>query len=162
MKILYKKEKGVSPVIATILMVAITVVLASAVYLMVSGYIGSSPSKPVAISVVVTNTPTGTEFTISSGSLTISTVTPLIITVSPLSPGSTGPAGPYTATISSTSNPSFPSSSGLSITIYNPGSSTSTISAGTIITISYISGPLPTGSIVTFTYNGNVIYSYTA
>ncbi|MGC8992805.1 MAG: archaellin/type IV pilin N-terminal domain-containing protein, partial [Thermoplasmata archaeon] len=46
MKAIYGKEKGVSPVIATILMVAITVVLASAVYLMVSGYIGTAPSKP--------------------------------------------------------------------------------------------------------------------
>ncbi len=46
MKILYgKKDKGVSPVIATILMVAITVVLAATVYLMVSGYM-TGPSKP--------------------------------------------------------------------------------------------------------------------
>ncbi|MGC9167236.1 MAG: archaellin/type IV pilin N-terminal domain-containing protein, partial [Thermoplasmata archaeon] len=72
-KVLYKKEKGVSPVIATILMVAITVVLASAVYLMVAGYIGTSPSKPVAISVVVTTTAKATQFTISSGTITVST-----------------------------------------------------------------------------------------
>ena len=37
MKKIYKKEEGVSPVIATILMVAITVVLAATVYIMVSG-----------------------------------------------------------------------------------------------------------------------------
>jgi len=40
MKKIYKKEEGVSPVIATILMVAITVVLAATVWLMVSGYMG--------------------------------------------------------------------------------------------------------------------------
>jgi flagellin-like protein len=46
MKTLYgKKDPGVSPVIATILMVAITVVLAATVYLMVSGYM-TGPSKP--------------------------------------------------------------------------------------------------------------------
>jgi len=40
MKKIYKKEEGVSPVIATILMVAITVVLAATVWLLVSGYMG--------------------------------------------------------------------------------------------------------------------------
>ncbi|NPA75989.1 MAG: type IV pilin [Euryarchaeota archaeon] len=43
-KIYMKKEEGVSPVIATILMVAITVVLAATVYLMVAGY-GSGPAQ---------------------------------------------------------------------------------------------------------------------
>ncbi len=42
MKKMYKKEEGVSPVIATILMVAITVVLAATVWLMVSGYMGGT------------------------------------------------------------------------------------------------------------------------
>ncbi|MEM4597780.1 MAG: archaellin/type IV pilin N-terminal domain-containing protein, partial [Thermoplasmata archaeon] len=81
MRVLYKKEKGVSPVIATILMVAITVVLASAVYLMVSGYIGSSPSKPVAMSFTVTSTSTNTQFLVVSGNISITSSTPLIITV---------------------------------------------------------------------------------
>ena len=45
MKRIYKKEEGVSPVIATILMVAITVVLAATVWLMVSGYMGGT-TKP--------------------------------------------------------------------------------------------------------------------
>ncbi len=38
--VLVKKDKGVSPVIATILMVAITVVLAATLYIMVSGISG--------------------------------------------------------------------------------------------------------------------------
>ncbi len=42
MKKIYKKEEGVSPVIATILMVAITVVLAATVWLLVSGYMGGT------------------------------------------------------------------------------------------------------------------------
>jgi flagellin-like protein len=162
MKVLYKKEKGVSPVIATILMVAITVVLASAVYLMVSGYIGSSPSKPVAIGVVPTNTATATQFLISSGSIAISSSTPLLITLNQLSPGETTPV-----TIKITSATSGPisditsSPSGVTVNLYNPGSSSTVLGAGSTITISYNNGPLPSGAIVTFTYNGNVIYSYT-
>ncbi len=48
MKKLYRKEEGVSPVIATILMVAITVVLAATVYIMVSGMGGGGTNKLVA------------------------------------------------------------------------------------------------------------------
>ncbi|HYY48838.1 MAG TPA: archaellin/type IV pilin N-terminal domain-containing protein, partial [Thermoplasmata archaeon] len=43
-----KDERAVSPVIATILMVAITVVLAAVLYVMVSGLIvGPGASKPL-------------------------------------------------------------------------------------------------------------------
>lgn len=45
--IIRKDEQAVSPVIATILMVAITVVLAAVLYVMVSGLLtGPGPSKP--------------------------------------------------------------------------------------------------------------------
>ncbi|AGB04391.1 archaeal flagellin-like protein [Aciduliprofundum sp. MAR08-339] len=47
MKKMYKKEEGVSPVIATILMVAITVVLAATVWLMVSGYMGGTGGNQI-------------------------------------------------------------------------------------------------------------------
>jgi len=50
MKKIYKKEEGVSPVIATILMVAITVVLAATVWLLVSGYMGGGTSSPLTMS----------------------------------------------------------------------------------------------------------------
>jgi flagellin-like protein len=49
MKKVWKNRKGVSPVIATILMVAITVVLAAVLYVMVMGF--NNPAN---------NTPTGT------------------------------------------------------------------------------------------------------
>ncbi|MGC8980756.1 MAG: hypothetical protein ACP5KL_04590, partial [Thermoplasmata archaeon] len=62
-------------------MVAITVVLASAVYLMVSGYIGTAPNKPVALGVSPSTTSNATQFLITSGNISISTSTPLIITV---------------------------------------------------------------------------------
>ena len=48
MKKIYRKEEGVSPVIATILMVAITVVLAATVYIMVAG-LGGTTSTPLSM-----------------------------------------------------------------------------------------------------------------
>ncbi len=47
MKKVYGKEEGVSPVIATILMVAITVVLAATVYIMVAG-LGPGSNSPLS------------------------------------------------------------------------------------------------------------------
>ena len=46
MKIIWRDEEGVSPVIAVILMVAITVVLAAVLYVMVSGMLGSTTTSP--------------------------------------------------------------------------------------------------------------------
>jgi flagellin-like protein len=46
MKKIWKNEEGVSPVIAVILMVAITVVLAAVLYVMVSGMIGGGGTTP--------------------------------------------------------------------------------------------------------------------
>ena len=69
MKKMYnKKEEGVSPVIATILMVAITVVLAATVWLLVSGYMGGGTETPLAASlnyVAGESTNTKAVFTVS-------------------------------------------------------------------------------------------------
>lgn len=46
MKIVWRNEEGVSPVIAVILMVAITVVLAAVLYVMVSGMLGVTSTTP--------------------------------------------------------------------------------------------------------------------
>lgn len=46
MKKLWRNEEGVSPVIAVILMVAITVVLAAVLYVMVSGMLGTTGTTP--------------------------------------------------------------------------------------------------------------------
>ncbi|MEM4877819.1 MAG: archaellin/type IV pilin N-terminal domain-containing protein [Thermoplasmata archaeon] len=164
MRVLYKKEKGVSPVIATILMVAITVVLASAVYLMVSGYIGSAPSKPVAMSFTVTSTSTNTQFLVVSGNISVTSSTPLIITV-------TNSSGTWTYKATSLSYSSW--------TSLNPSGAVSFkittvtghqyLSAGDIITFTTAIKSPPTspvfplypGTTVTFTYQGTVIYKYT-
>jgi len=56
---LEKKEKAVSPVIATILMVAITVVLAATVYILVSHYTSVGTATPLTASLAVDNEGTG-------------------------------------------------------------------------------------------------------
>jgi len=164
-RILYqKKEKGVSPVIATILMVAITVVLASAVYLMVSGYIGSSPSKPVAIGVSPSTNASATLFLITSGNISVSKSSPLIITIQPTSGSpktiTLGPL-PVNGIIQNSSEP-------YNYTVYNV-TGKNYLAAGDTIAITYTTSettswgsPLPSGTTVTFTYNGNVIYKFTA
>ncbi|MFP3318909.1 MAG: archaellin/type IV pilin N-terminal domain-containing protein [Thermoplasmata archaeon] len=155
MKILYKKDKGVSPVIATILMVAITVVLASAVYLMVSGYIGGSPSKPVALGVSPSTNATATEFLITSGNISVTSGSPLIITITPTS------GAPVSATLTSVATPSS-QPTGYTVHVYSV-TGNQYLAAGDTISISTSSNaPLPPGTTVTFTYNGNVIYKYTA
>ncbi len=44
-----KNKRGVSPIIATILLVAITVVIAAVLYVLVSGYLGHSTASPITI-----------------------------------------------------------------------------------------------------------------
>ena len=78
MKKIYKKEEGVSPVIATILMVAITVVLAATVWLLVSGYIGGT-SQPQLTASLTYDTQ---QSTASDVYLTISMSNPSTVNVS--------------------------------------------------------------------------------
>ena len=167
MKILYKKEKGVSPVIATILMVAITVVLASAVYLMVSGYIGSSPSKPVAMSFQVQQLSTGTQFMIVSGNISTTDSVPLKIVLGGSVTGSVI-IGTITLTDGSYSVPPNNINIGSGTLTVTINSVTGTyLAAGTTILFAYTppngttAGPLPSGTTLTFVYNGATIYSTT-
>jgi len=166
MKVLYKKEKGVSPVIATILMVAITVVLASAVYLIVSGYFSGTPSKPVAIGVVTSTNATATKFLISSGNISVTSSTPLTITIS------TSSGNTYTITLTGVVNSSnyikvtTSSSTPIAVFVYSITGNTY-LAGGDYIALGLgsknigESSPLPPGTTVTWTYNGNVIYSTT-
>ncbi len=56
-----RNEKAVSPVIATILMVAITVVLAAVLYVMVSGLIGTGTTGTPNVEMMTDPTPEGYE-----------------------------------------------------------------------------------------------------
>ena len=64
--IIRKDEQAVSPVIATILMVAITVVLAAVLYVMVSGLIGgtTTSSKP-AVTLTISKTSNGADILVA-------------------------------------------------------------------------------------------------
>jgi flagellin-like protein len=62
-------NRAVSPVIATILMVAITVVLAAVLYVMVSGLITSPGSTPKAIGVYISKSSDGTNHTLTFASV---------------------------------------------------------------------------------------------
>jgi len=79
---LEKKEKAVSPVIATILMVAITVVLAATVYILVSHYTSVGATTPLTASLAVDNEGTGSiaGTTVYYYNLTITLSTPVNLT----------------------------------------------------------------------------------
>ncbi|MGC9138794.1 MAG: type IV pilin, partial [Thermoplasmata archaeon] len=150
-------------VIATILMVAITVVLASAVYIIVSGYMGSSPSKPVAMSFTVTSTSAYTQFQVISGNITVTASSPLIITVS-------NATKTVTFTLTAVDNSGVTSSgTGVALHIisvtgktYLSGGDILQFTTGTKATgTTQGSFPLYTGTTVTFTYQGTVFYKYT-
>ncbi len=53
------RKRGVSPIIATILLVAITVVLAAVLYVLISGLTGSSASAPISLAPVVQSSGVG-------------------------------------------------------------------------------------------------------
>ncbi|MFQ6127826.1 MAG: archaellin/type IV pilin N-terminal domain-containing protein [Thermoplasmata archaeon] len=63
--IIRRNEEAVSPVIATILMVAITVVLAAVLYVMVSGLIGGTGVGAPTIDITQEPTPDGYELTVT-------------------------------------------------------------------------------------------------
>jgi len=63
----YKNEEGVSPVIATILMVAITVVLAAVLYVIVSGMMtGTTATKNIAVACVKVGSTTNYKCTVAN------------------------------------------------------------------------------------------------
>src|SRR6266571_8272673 len=73
--LLHKDEQAVSPVIATILMVAITVVLAAVLYVMVSGLISGPGSTPTAWGVNIARPGTQTNWTLTFTSIPQSVAT---------------------------------------------------------------------------------------
>ena len=66
------RRRGVSPIIATILLVAITVVLAAVLYVLISGLTHSSASTPYSINI---GTPTWTGGTPNYGTMRIASAT---------------------------------------------------------------------------------------
>ena len=96
-----KDKSAVSPVIATILMVAITVVLAAVLYVMVMGFGNGGGSTPTAS---LSATPTGTAHQYRITVLSVSTTTMLYSNIAVLAtgPATTTVTGITTALVGST------------------------------------------------------------
>ncbi|MCX6653360.1 MAG: type IV pilin N-terminal domain-containing protein [Methanomassiliicoccales archaeon] len=78
---LRKNAEAVSPVIATILMVAITVVLAAVLYVMVMGFSQGGGANTPSVAMSKTATSTANQYRISLVSITSTTVKPTDITI---------------------------------------------------------------------------------
>ena len=96
--VLYDKDKAVSPIIATILLVAITVILASTLYLALGGFFSHTTTVAPTATVSVTNTTgsSGTPFSysISVGSPTSAVSLSNVILKVTYSNGKTYSSGP--------------------------------------------------------------------
>ncbi len=140
MRAIVRNDEAVSPVIATILMVAITVVLAAVLYVMVSGLI-TSPTTAQQIGAAVTRSGDGTNwivtFTSVPSGLSQSTT---FFTLTTASGGSTAVNAVTLATLKTLTS---------GVRYYN--SSATAVSANDRLTISMATYPSGTGFSVTIT-----------
>src|SRR5437879_12981032 len=86
--LLRRNRDAVSAVIATILLVAITVVLAAVLYIMVSGLISPSGSGPQIMGVAVSKTTEGTNWTLQIVSTPLG-LTPAMVHLQLVAPNGT-------------------------------------------------------------------------
>ena len=120
----------------------------------------SENNKPVAISVIVTVNSTSTQFLITSGNISISSISPLSIAIQP-------PSGsPVTLTLNNMSTPATQPPD-YYIEVYSV-SGPNYLSPGDCISISQgtnlkgLNGtPLTSGTTVEFSYLGNVLWKFT-
>ncbi len=155
--IIRKDEQAVSPVIATILMVAITVVLAAVLYVMVSGLISGPGNTPKSIGVAVTKSGDGTNWILTFTSVPTglsNTTTMLTVTLS--SGGATGLTG--LALSSSTLSGTTSLTSGVHAQ-YIPATTTGTVSAGDRVLLAVSS--YPAGDGYSLTSSGSILASGT-
>ena len=139
------KDSGVSPVIATILMVAITVVLAAVLYVMVSGF---THSPGTANSVGLSSSATNSGFVVTVDKVSSSTLAynNLKIEIT----NATGNVLTYI--ISGSATPATVTSAhGIAFTFTNSGSD---ISAGDAITLAF-TGWTSTSGLTFSMYDGN-------
>jgi flagellin-like protein len=154
-KFLNGDDEAVSPVIAVILMVAITVVLAATVYVWVSGF-GASGTQAKNLSV---SQGTATNLAAASGSVsyTIVSISPNYL-VSNFKVTSSGTGGPFLTTATAGSGVYS-----IAINGVNPATSTSSIAAGDIVKLQW--GASTTGPTAGDTLNfidiasGNIVSS---
>ena len=136
--VLYDKDKAVSPIIATILLVAITVILASTLYLALGGFFTAKTSATPSVALVASSTGTNS-WTITTGSTSSNTIS---WTTTSWVISSAG--GTYTLTFNSTSANSWNYKSGGVTAVIAPGSGTTLgtyITSGIVLTLTITNFP---------------------
>jgi archaeal type IV pilus assembly protein PilA len=148
--LLRKDEQAVSPVIATILMVAITVVLAAVLYVMVSGLISGPGGTPTAWGVNIGKSGDQTNWTLTFTSIPTSTATSsAFITIrnaagAPVSGATNVPFSTITAT-------------GYHAMYFSPNNA-GVVSTGDVLRLSAVS--YPTGYQVQIVSGTSVVYTH--
>ncbi|MHB8396239.1 MAG: archaellin/type IV pilin N-terminal domain-containing protein [Thermoplasmataceae archaeon] len=158
LKEVIERDEAVSPIIATILLVAITVILASTLYLALGGFFSHTTTATPSVGLSHTNTTTapktaGYTYTITLGSPSSNTIaysaTDWVVTID----GTTYAVGNYVAATSTaagnwtlgTALSSTTASTSYYITIAIPAGTGTYVSGGTTLTLSIY----PTGSTTT-------------
>jgi flagellin-like protein len=151
--IIRKDEKAVSPVIATILMVAITVVLAAVLYVMVSGLISGPGSTPTAWGVNIGRSGDQSNWTLTFTSIPSSAATSSVfITIR-------NAAG---AAVTGATNVMFSTIANGGVNGYNAmyftPNTASTVSTGDVLRLSAVS--YPNGYTVAIVSGTSVVYTH--
>ncbi len=140
-------EQAVSPVIATILMVAITVVLAAVLYVMVSGLIGTGTNAPNSIGILRSSSGGNWILTVSgtTGTMTASQV---FMTIAKSDGTSTNTTNVALTVLSFTNNGAK----------YQPAGNSGNVAAADTILLSQTAWPAANGYRVTLTYGSSIVY----
>ena len=162
--VLYDKDKAVSPIIATILLVAITVILASTLYLALGGFFSHTTTAAPSVAIGATNTTSSPvnnfTYSISIGSTSSSTIawssTDWVVTV-----GSSTVTLVYVANEGIWISPSTaPSTAGSTVYVIY-GESGTYIGSGQVLTLSIYAtsaaSSYHTGSLASFTSTPNPV-----
>ena len=138
--VMQKRDEAVSPIIATILLVAITVILASTLYLALGGFFTAKTSATPTVAITATSTGTDT-WSITIGSTSSNTIswssTSFVITYA----GGTYPlsyenAGTWTIGSASQSGPGWANNT--AATSYIVGISGSYVSSGVVLSLTIV------------------------
>ncbi len=149
--IVRKDEQAVSPVIATILMVAITVVLAAVLYVMVSGLIGGGPGgTPNQIG--MTRTSSGGNWILTVTSVTGTMTSNQVLVTLAKSDGTSTNVSSLALTSVTMATKGI---------VYQPAGSSGNIAAADTILLSQTWWPSSGAYRITLTYSTGIVYGPT-
>ncbi len=155
--IIRKDEDAVSPVIATILMVAITVVLAAVLYVMVSGLITTPTAPSSGWGINLGKSTDGSNWTLSMTTVPSgATPSSVFITITTGSGAAIGSATQVSFATVATGGQTLGSQAGYGM-FYTPLKS-GTVSAGDVVRLSTI--VYPSGDSVQIMSGGSVVYTH--